>query len=91
MLAKLCHATSFDIVGVSFVGFNGLVVDAALVLRHQNIVLFPLLVCFHLRVQRVEVLALGVLALLLLLTFLIFTGLNILGDLIGVNGISLPH
>ena len=70
--------------------FDCLVVDATLVLRHENVILLTLLLRLDLSIKRVEVLLLCLLLLHLLLLFSVFLLSRMLVDLLRIHSIVLP-
>jgi len=65
--------------------------NAPLVLRHQNVVLFPLLLSLHLSAQAVKVLVLLLLSLHVQLPFFVICHRVVLVDLVGVESICLAR
>lgn len=90
VLTDLRNAIASDFVRlVSFIGFYSAIVDAALVLSHQNVVLFALLLSFNLVIQRSYVVLFHRLALQLSIMFLILDIIYTHADLICIMGIIL--
>lgn len=91
VLAYLGNATRLSISNVVLlIGLDGLVVHATLMLRHQDVILFPLLFSLDLSIEVVDVLLLNLFLLFNTLLLNFFNFLHALYHLIGINGVVSP-
>ena len=91
VLTNLGNTIASDFVClVGFVSLNGTVMDTALMLSHQNVVLFALLLGFDLIIQRSYIVLFNHLAFNLSCMLLVFDVIDAHADLICIKGIVLP-